>query len=464
MTDFGRALITSAAGADRSRATSLQPPAMPTYNHENFFTLSFDISRTTLISSSVNFSYRRVNTVLLHSYLYQSRVINSDESVFNFFSTTSKSEELENSGSSRANVCSTIPLRHVLGMDLWPFLTLDITDMFGFEVDYELLSQILPHLRNLLCLLMLDQIHATSKLFQAIQCHPSATIAISSFWNSPQGLSDHSDLRKIIVRALHIYGNEGYSSNYFDQLRDCGMQIKWVAIDQPGFLKEPFGMIRFSGLVELQLRMKSSPVDFASFNEFSCAHPHLQKICFADFDHSYFREQSNLMFMEPFLDVLARDGLAAATRIRGFAVTRNTSIPNVLSHWNVTSLFLTIAESSEQVLQLASSLYPEISILTIVHAPCTVIEFGIDEPWQDPSIVEAYEGPMIGPIATEFAMNWCISRIATVVPSIEAFYIKEEGYDGPNLTGRSHRATLFLSISLHSQGVQVGVQAQDRLQ
>ncbi|KAJ3964193.1 hypothetical protein EV361DRAFT_874200 [Lentinula raphanica] len=432
MTDFGRALITSAAGADRSRATSLQPPAMPTYNHENFFTLSFDISRTTLISSSVNFSYRRVNTVLLHSYLYQSRVINSDESVFNFFSTTSK--------------------------------TLDITDMFGFEVDYELLSQILPHLRNLLCLLMLDQIHATSKLFQAIQCHPSATIAISSFWNSPQGLSDHSDLRKIIVRALHIYGNEGYSSNYFDQLRDCGMQIKWVAIDQPGFLKEPFGMIRFSGLVELQLRMKSSPVDFASFNEFSCAHPHLQKICFADFDHSYFREQSNLMFMEPFLDVLARDGLAAATRIRGFAVTRNTSIPNVLSHWNVTSLFLTIAESSEQVLQLASSLYPEISILTIVHAPCTVIEFGIDEPWQDPSIVEAYEGPMIGPIATEFAMNWCISRIATVVPSIEAFYIKEEGYDGPNLTGRSHRATLFLSISLHSQGVQVGVQAQDRLQ
>ncbi|KAJ3721277.1 hypothetical protein C8R42DRAFT_721994 [Lentinula raphanica] len=333
--------------------------------------------------------------------------------------------------------------------------------MFGFEADYELLSQILPHLRNLLCLLMLDQIHATSKLFQAIQCHPSATIAISSFWNLPQGLSDHSDLRKIIVRALHIYGNEGYSSNYFDQLRVCGMQIKWVAIDQPGFLKEPFGMIRFSGLVELQLRMKSSPVDFASFNEFSCAHPNLQKICFADFDHSYFREQSNLMFMEPFLDVLARDGLAAATRIRGFAVTRNTSILNVLSYWNVTSLFLTIAESSEQVLQLASLLYPEILILTIVHAPCTVdeliaslgrfpslkivgllhtfeqIEFGIDEPWQDPSIVEAYEGPMIGPIATEFAMNWCISRIAMVVPSIEAFYIKEEGYDGPNLTGEN---------------------------
>ncbi|KAJ3844461.1 hypothetical protein F5878DRAFT_637368 [Lentinula raphanica] len=431
MTDFGRALITSAAGADRSRATSLQPPAMPTYNHENFFTLSFDISLA-------SHQFQRICLQLLFNHVKVRRV----------------GELRKLQGQCLLNDTFAACIR-----------TLDITDMFGFEADYELLSQILPHLCNLLCLLMLDQIHATSKLFQAIQCHPSATIAISSFWNLPQGLSDHSDLWKIIVRALHIYGNEGYSSNYyFDQLRDCGMQIKWVAIDQPGFLKEPFGMIRFSGLVELQLRMKSSPVDFASFNEFSCAHPHLQKICFADFDHSYFREQSNLMFMEPFLDVLARDGLAAATRIRGFAVTRNTSISNALSHWNVTSLFLTIAESSEQVLQLASLLYPEISILTIVHAPCTVIEFGIDEPWQDPSIVEAYEGPMIGPVATEFAMNWCISRIATVVPSIEAFYIKEEGYDGPNLTGRSHRATLFLSISLHSQGIQVGVQAQDRLQ
>ncbi|KAJ3759809.1 hypothetical protein EV360DRAFT_69211, partial [Lentinula raphanica] len=336
--------------------------------------------------------------------------------------------------------------------------TLDI-NIFRFEAEYELLLQLLPHLRNLLCLNMLDQIDI--RLFHAIQCHPSATVVISSFRNLPQGLPDQSDLGKIIVQGLHIYGDAGYNNDYFDHLRDCGVRVNWIVVDHPGLLKEPFGIIRFSGLLELDLIMKYLPVDFAWFDEFSCAHPHLRKISFIDFDHAYSQNQALLMFMEPFLEVLARDGLAAAIRIRGFAVTRNTSIPNALSHWNVTSLFLTIAESSEQVLQLASLLYPEISILTIVHAPCTVdelitslgrfpslkivgllhtfeqIEFGIDEPWQDPSIVEAYEGPMIGPIATEFAMNWCISRIATVVPSIEAFYIKEEGYDGPNLTGEN---------------------------
>ncbi|KAJ3968086.1 hypothetical protein EV361DRAFT_927601 [Lentinula raphanica] len=327
----------------------------------------------------------------------------------------------------------------------------------SIEADYKLLPRLLPHLHNLSCLFILET-PISITLLHAIRCHPSATVVISSFKDLPQGM-DHSDLGKVIVKRLPIYRDDRYRNECFNHLLDCGMKVKRAVINHPRLLNESFGNSRFSGLIELKLKMGWSAVDLSWFDNFSCAHPHLRKISFTDFERTVFRKQNTFMFIVPFLEALAREDLTAAAYLKGFAVTRDTSTTNVSCHWRVTSLFLTVHESFQRVLSLASSLFPETSVLTIDRAPCTVdelitslrrfpclkivsllctfeqIDFGSDEPWQDPSIVEVYDGPMIGPVATEFAMSWCISRIAKAVPSIKAFYIREEGCDGPNQTG-----------------------------
>ncbi|KAJ3968085.1 hypothetical protein EV361DRAFT_1035914 [Lentinula raphanica] len=332
---------------------------------------------------------------------------------------------------------------------------LDI-NAFAIGADYQLLPRLLPHLHNLSCLFILETPINTT-LLHAIQCHPSATVVISSFNDLPPEL-DHSDLGKVIVKRLTIYRDDRHRNEY-DYLLDCGMKVKWAVVNHPRFLNESFGNSRFSGLIELELKMGWSAVDLSWFDNFSCAHPHLRKISFTNFERTVFQKQNTFMFIVPFLKALAQEDLTAATYIKGFAVTRDTSTTNVSCHWRVTSLFLTVLGSFKRVLSLASSSFPETSVLTIDRAPCTVdelitsfhrfpclkivsllrtferIDFGSDKPWQDPSIVEVYDGPKIGPVATEFAMNWCTSRIAKAVPSIEAFYIREDGCDGPNHTG-----------------------------
>ncbi|KAJ3836358.1 hypothetical protein F5878DRAFT_689322 [Lentinula raphanica] len=79
------------------------------------------------------------------------------------------------------------------------------------------------------------------------------------------------------------------------------------------------------------------------------------------------------------------------------------------------------------------------------------------EAWQDPSIVESYDGPSPGPIATEFAMIWCTSRIAKLVPSIEAFYIEEEKPVNERGAGWSIWGWIFVHNMQSNRSIQLQV-------
>ncbi|KAJ3764661.1 hypothetical protein FB446DRAFT_710138, partial [Lentinula raphanica] len=324
----------------------------------------------------------------------------------------------------------------------------------------QLLPQLLPCLSNLSCLLTIT-VKIDTELLHALQRHPSATMVITSFSRLP-GEMVHSDLGKVILKTLRISG--GDESKYqprIARLRESSIRLEQLVVHRAGFLKEPFGNNRFHGLVELELKMVVDSTDLAWLSTFIFAHPYLRKISFTDFHYTYFENNTAFMFIDPFIKGIAQEGLTSASYVKGFAITRDISklSTEALHHWCVTGLFLHILGSLVQVLRLASSMFPKISVLTIDNAPCTVdelttslrrfsslsivsllytfqrMDFGSDEPWRDPSIVEVYEGSLLGPVATEFAMVWCTSRIAKLIPSIQAFYIEEKCHNRVGETG-----------------------------
>ncbi|KAJ3968088.1 hypothetical protein EV361DRAFT_965086 [Lentinula raphanica] len=339
--------------------------------------------------------------------------------------------------------------------------TLDIASATVQE-DYELILQILPSLPNLLWLVVTTR-RMDATLIRAIQRHPSATI-VTSLWCLPDGL-EHLDLRKVTLRTFHWHGDDKQREGRVYRLLDHGMQSKRLIITDPHFLKESFGDRKYPGLLKLELEMGLLHIDMSWCGRFFSAHPLLRKISFTDFHRMYFQTKTAFMFIDPFLQAIAQQNLSAAIQLRGFAVTRDVSMSNSerSSQWRVTGLFLTILDSMEQVLRLAHPLLPDISTLTIDRMPCTLdkliaslrpfasltivnllntfqsLDFGSEKPWQDPSIVEVYDGTLIGPVATEFSMIWFTSRIAKAIPSIQAFYIDEESRNGPGKTGGNWR-------------------------
>ncbi|KAJ3968087.1 hypothetical protein EV361DRAFT_927608 [Lentinula raphanica] len=342
--------------------------------------------------------------------------------------------------------------------------TLDIAES-ALAADQKLLPKLLPQLlsclSNLSCLLKITA-KIDTELIHALNRHPSATIVIDSLSRLPSEMVHSGDLEKVILKTLHISGgDESTCKSRIAWLRESGAQLEQLVVHSAGYLKKPFANSRFHGLVELELKMGSYPTsDMAWLSTFIFAHPHLQKISFTDFHHTYFENDTTLMFIDPFIKAMAQEGLTSASYVVGFAITQdNSSSTEVLHHWCVTGLFLHILGSLEQVLYLASSMFPNISVITIYNAPCTVddlitslqrfsllrivsllstfqlLNFGSDEPWRDPSIVEVYEGSLLGPVATEFAMVWCTSRIVKLIPSIQAFYIEEKCYNTAGETG-----------------------------
>ncbi|KAJ3718000.1 hypothetical protein C8R42DRAFT_677102 [Lentinula raphanica] len=326
----------------------------------------------------------------------------------------------------------------------------------------QLLLQLLPCLSSLSCLLTIT-VKIDMELIHALNRHPSATMVIKSFSKLPREMVHSGDLGKVILKSSSISGgDESTYNSSIARLRESGIQLEELVVHSAGYLKEPFANSRFHGLVELELKMESYSIsDMAWLSTFIFAHPHLKKISFTDFHYTYFENDTALIFIDPFIKAMAQEGLTSASYVKGFAITRDSSKSSteVLHHWCITGLFLHILASLEQVLYLASSMFPKISVLTIYNAPCRLddlvtslqqfsllrivsllctfqrLDFGSDEPWRDPGIVEVYEGSLLGPVATEFAMVWCTSRIAKLIPSIQAFYVKEERHNSAGETG-----------------------------
>ncbi|KAJ3836359.1 hypothetical protein F5878DRAFT_689323 [Lentinula raphanica] len=290
--------------------------------------------------------------------------------------------------------------------------TLELVHPSALEVDRDLLPQLLS------CL-----------------CNLSATPP--RLWLSAGLISGlgHSDLEKFTLQSVSIghawqLDSRQERIDRIQELLDCGLQVEKVVIvvDRDPLLNDLLVNGRFAGLLELEL------------------------ISFTNFHRKYFRKGAAVLFIDPFIKAVAREGLNSAIHVQRFAVTRDTSksSPEAL-HWRVTGLYLSIVDSLEQILYLASSLFPQISVLTIRYADelttslCRFsslsivslletspnIDFGSDEPWQNPSIFEVYDGTLAGPVATEFTMIRCASRLAKLMPSIQAFYILDLRPDGP---------------------------------
>ncbi|KAJ3764990.1 hypothetical protein FB446DRAFT_834756 [Lentinula raphanica] len=334
--------------------------------------------------------------------------------------------------------------------------TLELVHPSALEVDRDLLPQLLSCLCNLSCLFTL-YFQIDTALIHAIQRHPSATMVIGWFDLLPHGLG-HSDLEKFTLQSVSIghawqLDSRQERIDRIQELLDCGLQVEKVVIvvDRDPLLNDLLVNGRFPDLLELELSMDALHADLSWFPMFVGAHPQLRKVSFTNFHRKYFRKGAAVLFIDPFIKAVAREGLNSAIHVQGFAVTRDTSksSPEAL-HWRVTGLYLSIVDSLEQILYLASSLFPQISVLTIRYADELTtslrrfsslsivslltspnIDFGSDEPWQNPSIVEVYDGRLAGPVATEFTMIWCASRLAKLMPSIQAFYILELRPDGP---------------------------------
>ncbi|KAJ3717995.1 hypothetical protein C8R42DRAFT_724199 [Lentinula raphanica] len=328
--------------------------------------------------------------------------------------------------------------------------TLELVHPSALEVDRDLLPQLLSCLCNLSCLFTL-YFQIDTALIHAIQRHPFATMVIGWFDLLPHGLG-HSDLEKFTLQSVSIghawqLDSRQERIDRIQELLDCGLQVEKVVIvvDRDPLLNDLLVNGRFPDFLELELSMDALHAVSLGF-----------LFSFTNFHRKYFRKGAAVLFIDPFIKAVAREGLNSAIHVQGFAVTRDTSksSPEAL-HWRVTGLYLSIVDSLEQILYLASSLFPQISVLTIRYAVCTMdelttslrrfsslsivslletspnIDFGSDEPWQNPSIVEVYDGRLAGPVATEFTMIWCASRLAKLMPSIQAFYILELRPDGP---------------------------------
>ncbi|KAE9400473.1 hypothetical protein BT96DRAFT_919480 [Gymnopus androsaceus JB14] len=234
-----------------------------------------------------------------------------------------------------------------------------------------------------------------------------------------------------------------------------GMQVRQL-ITSPTVLDGSFGNRNFRGLCELEIIMGASLIVLPWLSEFTNAHPQLQKIRFTNYRREYFKHNDTIEFLLPFLEDLRREELTECMDIKGFSVTRTPNSASPYRHWHW----------SDRVMYLAHSRFPYISTLTIEHG-CTPVDGLITSlsrfsslqvvsllhtftdlhcDCRRPSAVEdvRLKGNCVvethrpslggdekhGPAATEAAMIWHAARIAKCIPSIEAFYIEEDGFEG----------------------------------
>ncbi|KAJ3987673.1 hypothetical protein F5890DRAFT_740053 [Lentinula detonsa] len=233
-----------------------------------------------------------------------------------------------------------------------------------------------------------------------------------------------------------------------------------LSVGQASCLGVEFGARRLNGLREIDLTL-----DYRAISELlwlqgvTDAHPHLWKIRFLDSHGYYFINGRTISFVESFLEDIRREGLEESMSLKGFAVTRTTPGSALSSRpsndWQVTGLNLKMR--TLRVLKLAHERFPQTTILTLsigrVHVDdfmevlCRFsslqvvnllyashcLHFGKKKPWTSCHKAKSRRHPVkrAGPVETESAMIWYTSRIARRIPTIDAFYIEEYGYDEP---------------------------------
>ncbi|KAJ3721665.1 hypothetical protein C8R42DRAFT_776067 [Lentinula raphanica] len=329
------------------------------------------------------------------------------------------------------------------------------------QEDIGLIPHLLPLLSGLVQLL-LNQIPIHTKLLSVIHSHSLNRVVIDSIKYLPKQTdeSNSSGLSKIILRHCGFpYRGVDPTDITLESYLGGGMQITHLSLNRPHLMDEGPQMGIFHGLRELKLYLHSMPTDLSWLPNFSRAHPLLQKITFTKMR---FVRALSIDAILPFLEAVGQEGLATNMQVKAVALSRELEFSAEGSHdWRVTGMFLQINGSLERILYLASSFFPRISRLTVENGCCTInelivalglfsslvvvglsstfshIDFGIHQPWEDFSkAVDTHclpiEAPKIlGP------MIWYASMIADRVPSIQALYIKEHGYDGPpSSTGR----------------------------
>ncbi|KAJ3715901.1 hypothetical protein DFJ43DRAFT_1101661 [Lentinula guzmanii] len=301
-------------------------------------------------------------------------------------------------------------------------------------------------------------------LLNAINRHPLTAVLMTSM-NCLPSSANPSDLTKIVLKyAPIVAGSNDYRNAQFDQQLyahlNRGMCLLRLSVGQASYLGVEFGARRLNGLREIDLTLDDRAISELSWlRGITDAHPHLWKIRFLDLHGYYFINGRTISFVQSFLEDIRREGLEESMSLKGFAVTRTTPgsalSSRPINDWQVTGLNLKMR--TLRVLKLAHERFPQTTILTLsigrVHVDdfmevlCRFsslqvvnlshashcLHFGKKKPWTSCHKAKSRRHPVkrVGPVETESAMIWYTSRIARRIPTIDAFYIEEYGYDEP---------------------------------
>ncbi|KAF9067498.1 hypothetical protein BDP27DRAFT_1403787 [Rhodocollybia butyracea] len=213
---------------------------------------------------------------------------------------------------------------------------------------------------------ILNQVVLDKSLLDTVRRHSAPTVILASHSLTSKALSvvNTESLPDAILDYARIYDEEGEA--LLVKHLEFGIKVKCLTI-LPKLLYKSFGLCQFRGLCELELWLASSPVDISWLPEFIDGHPLLHKIRFSN-SHVW-NMNKTIPFILPFIEAIETEGIVNTLELKAFSVTRNKqTAPSMtdLSGWHVTGLWLCITEwSSGRILQLANSVFPHISTLTI---------------------------------------------------------------------------------------------------
>lgn len=233
------------------------------------------------------------------------------------------------------------------------------------------------------------------------------------------------------------------------------------------------GLLTIPSLVELEISMISA--DLFWLPQFIIRHPNLRKITFLDRNGGVELPRApNTPFIDRFFEAAVTDLPPNAVTPIQFTIERElggvlTSNPP-FDNWKVTALLLRVRSAIIQVVGLASRIFPSINFLTLtmetsdvnhmVSSPFLPFFFSTNRPQlhQDtfidclkmfpslrilslPSILphldfsgkmptQRLPSPKLSEAFTaEAALQWFGLRMASALPSLDAIYFEEEGYE-----------------------------------
>lgn len=157
-----------------------------------------------------------------------------------------------------------------------------------------------------------------------------------------------------------------------------GMQVMGISLN---LMRLPerhnlFGNQVYRGLCELELKLKGRDplVNFSWLLDFAIAHPRLEKIIFHIDMINQFLHNACVPLISLFLDEVRRRELAGTMNVVRYAISRTRvglglAARDSFGEWHVSGMFLRILQwspESGRMLHLAHSLFPRISVLSIM--------------------------------------------------------------------------------------------------